>query len=64
VFEELRVRQRDFGHLPADPLKMLARNLHVPVSPRDAPGSMKVIAFREELVSVSAERIVSWNNLR
>jgi formate dehydrogenase beta subunit len=32
VFEELRAIQRDFGYLPADQLKTLAANIHVPVS--------------------------------
>lgn len=32
MFEELRAIQRDFGYLPADQLKTLAANLHVPVS--------------------------------
>ena len=32
MFEELRAIQRDFGYLPADQLKTLAANIHVPVS--------------------------------
>jgi len=32
VFEELRAIQRDFGYLPADRLKTLAANIHVPIS--------------------------------